>query len=251
MKILNMRLFSLVFLCVFVSLSLNSVAQADAQTSSTGMNSSLLVAFFSMCIAMVSFIAGYFFIKSKLREARVIKDLQFMAQHSHYFEWPKLKMRAIDCFYRHHGPWGQEDIGDVPLWMTEAFWEEHKVQKMLKSDQDQYLNVCNVQSVSNVKPLLFAHHNLGGKDEGSRIVLAITAKMQNYDVDKRTGKVVKGAESFRNVTQVWTLELVNARWVISRVEDEKAADAYISSVNSLPAIEDTLLKPVKVMSPAE
>ncbi len=48
------------------------------------------------------------------------------------------------------------------------------------------MNVCNLETVERIRPLLFVHRNDGGEHEGSLVVLQVSVKLQDYLAERET-----------------------------------------------------------------
>lgn len=201
-------------------------------------------------IAIVFLTAAVLYLKlrQKMAEAKAVKDLRFMAKHSPVFEWGNIRKRVTDCFYRYHAPWRTGDEETSGAWMSETYWRDFKSLFLDRVEQEGLVIVSNIKTVSEIKPLYFAHHNVGGKDEKSKLVVCVTAKLRNYLSDLATGTLVEGQKEYKETKTIWSFEISNGQWVISNIEDFSATEVHLKNVADLPNIEETLLKPVKVMT---
>ncbi len=204
-------------------------------------------------VALLAATAAFFFIKlqAKFSEARAANDLRFMAKHSSIFEWGHVKARVGDCFYRYHAPWRAGELDETNVWMSESYWRDFKQLFLDRIEKEGLVNVCNIKTIKEIKPLLFIHRNVGGKDERSKLVVCVSAKLRNYLSALATGELVEGSKEYHDTKTIWSFEVVNGNWVITNIEDMSASSGYLKLVSGLPKIEETLLKPVKVMTAAE
>ena len=209
-----------------------------------------VVCFLSLC-ALICSIFSYGYFRQKWAERKVLKDLKFMAEKSGRFSWEHIKLRASDCIYRFHAPWREKDEQDIELWMTTSYWQKYKGPFLEKLKNEDLINICNIKDIMQLRPIYFLHRNVGGRDEKSTIVLSVIARVQNYLAASSSGELIEGSKDFQDIQTVWCLELVNGVWLIEDVQESDVISNYINKIRELPEIEETLLKPVKVMSPAE
>jgi hypothetical protein len=183
----------------------------------------------------------YLYIKQKLAERRVYKDLRYMAQYDPYFEWLRAKERILDCFYRIHSAWKEEDVSEACEYMTDWYWQNQQLVYLDRWHRESLYNVCEVKKVRIVRPLLFIHRNDDVAHEGSLLVVSITANMKDYLVQRETDKVVEGDRKFKGHETIWTFTLVEGQWRVSNIEEAGCEFDYIFRVKNLPRIEETVL----------
>lgn len=182
----------------------------------------------------------YVLIREKLSERRARKDLRFMAGYSATFEWLKIMERAKDCFYRVHSSWEQEDLSQVSAWMTDWYWQNQQIVHLNRWQREGLVNICQVEKITNIKPLLFVHRNRGEEHENSMVVLSINAKMKDYLQNKASGALVEGDKSVKEVETIWSFTLEAGQWKVSDIEEGSMSLAYAKMVGELPPIETTL-----------
>jgi hypothetical protein len=172
---------------------------------------------------------------------RTTRDLQFMAKYSPQFELLELQQRAKDCFTRVHSAWSDEVLSGVKEWMTGWYWQNQQMVHLEKWKREGLKNVCNVKKISGIKPLLFVHRNNGAEHEGSMVVIAISANLQDYLATRDGDKVVEGSKNYQEVRTIWTFTLENGAWKVSNIEEDGMTLTYTRMVKDLPSIESTLL----------
>jgi len=209
------------------------IASAVANTLWGKIVMGLLVIFFLPLIV-------YVMIREKLSERRARRDLRFMAGYSSAFEWLKIMERAKDCFYRVHSGWEQEDLSGVSAWMTDWYWQNQQMVHLNRWQREGLVNICQVEKITGIKPLLFVHRNRGAEHEDSLLVLSIEAKMKDYLQKRATGEVVEGDQKVKEVETVWTFTLEEGAWKVSDIEEGSMSLAYAKLVKELPPIEATL-----------
>jgi len=187
----------------------------------------------------------YVIIREKLAERRARKDLRFMASYSATFEWLKIMERAKDCFYRVHSSWEQEDLSAVTSWMTDWYWQNQQIVHLNRWQREGLVNICQVEKITNIKPLLFVHRNRGDDHEDSMVVLSINAKMKDYLQNKASNEIVEGDKSVKEVETIWSFTLEKGAWKVSEIEEGSMSLAYAKMVRELPPIETTLSPAIK------
>ena len=184
----------------------------------------------------------YVVAREKLAERRTLRDLQFMAEHGALFDWLRVRERILDCFHRVHAAWRKEDASEAAQWMTDWYWQNQQLVYLDQWAREGLVNHCNVKRVTGVRPLLFAHRNDGPAHEGSTLVAAISAYMQDYLVKRDTDAVIEGSKKFKDVETVWTFTVVDGRWRVSNIEEGALSLTYARLTSDLPAIESTLVR---------
>ena len=193
----------------------------------------------------------YLYIKQKAAERRAFKDLRYMAQHDPNFEWLRAKKRILDCFYRIHSAWKEEDVSKACEYMTDWYWQNHQLVYLDRWHREGLRNVCAVKKIRVIQPLLFIHRNEDAAHEGSLLVVSITANMMNCLVKRETDEVVEGGRKFKDQAAIWTFVLVRGQWRVANIEAAECEFDYIFQAKNVPRIEETVLgltKPVKIDS---
>jgi hypothetical protein len=174
-----------------------------------------------------------------------------MAQHDPNFEWLRAKERILDCFYRIHSAWKEEDVSDACEYMTDGYWQNQQLVYLDRWHREGLRNVCAVKKIRAIRPLLFIHRNDGAAHEGSLLVVSITANMQDCRVKRETDQVVEGDRKFKDHETIWTFTRVEGQWRVSNIEAAGCEFDYIFQVKNVPRIEETVLgltNPIKIDS---
>jgi hypothetical protein len=132
--------------------------------------------------------------------------------------------------------------------MTPWYWQNQQLAHLDRWEAEGLRNVCKVRRVRNMRPLLFAHRNDGAEHEGSVLVVAIEAHMQDYLEERASGKVVEGSKSWKDVETLWTFTLLGGRWVVSAIEEGSLSLSYADLARQLPPIEATLAEDAAALS---
>ncbi|NIP99833.1 MAG: TIM44-like domain-containing protein [Nitrospinaceae bacterium] len=183
----------------------------------------------------------YVVAKEYLAQRRARRDLRFMAKYSALFDWMKIRERALDCFYRIHDSWSKEDMAEASKYMTDWYWQNQQLVYLDRWEREGLVNHCKVKKIKTVRPLLFLHRNDEEEHEGSMVVIAMEAYMQDYLARRDSGEVVEGSKKFKDVETVWSFTLIDGRWRVSNIEEDTFAMEYARMRSELPNIEETLL----------
>ena len=183
--------------------------------------------------------------REKRAEMRTRKDLRFMATHSTAFDWILIKERATDCFHRIHGAWQREDVAAAAEWMTDWYWQNQQLVHLDRWRREGLTNICNVYRLSEMRPVLFVHRNHTREHEDSSLMVSITAKMQDYLLQRDTQKIVEGSKRYKNVETVWTFRLEQGRWKVANIEEDHMSITYAGMIRDLPAIESTVVSDLR------
>jgi len=183
----------------------------------------------------------YLYIKQKLAERRAYKDLRYMARYDPNFEWLRAKERILDCFYRIHSAWQEEDVSEACAYLTDWYWQNQQLVHLDRWHREGLRNVCEVKKIRAVRPLLFIHRNDDVAHAGSLLAVSITANMKDYLVKRETDQVVEGDRKFKDQETIWTVTLVEGQWRVSNIEEAGCEFDYIFQVKNVPRIEETVL----------
>jgi len=152
------------------------------------------------------------------------------------FDWLTLKDRVTESFHRVHAAWGKEDMAQASEWMTEWYWQNQQLAHLNRWAEQGLVNRCAVKSVGRIRPLHLACRGAQGDLSGSRVVVAITANMEDYLEERATGKVVEGKKGYADTETVWTFALQGGRWRVATIEEDAVSLMYARMANELPAV---------------
>ncbi len=190
---------------------------------------------------LLSPLIAFIYFRELLKVNKTTKDIRNIAQFNNNFEWFSLKQRATAIFERVHSAWSKEDMQEASEWMTDWYWQNQQLVYLNRWQDSGLINHCIVAGIEKIKPVyLYYSDNEGG--ENSKVVLSISANMEDYLFNKKTLQVVKGEKGFKSVETYWTLTLVNQNWVVSNIEDPTSE--YLKTANQI-------LKPSLVHSNAQ
>lgn len=190
----------------------------------------------------------YAVIKERVAEKRTLKHLARLEKLDPHFNWTRVKERVTDCYHRVHAAWRAEDMSEASDWMTNWYWQNQQLAYLNQWERDGLVNRCHVKSIGKIRPL-FLHFKQDDERtcSGSKLVVSITATMEDYLEDRATGKIVEGAKGYSDTEHVWTFELKQGRWLVANIEEGSTSLNYAGMAAEVP---DVLPKRTVGPSPA-
>jgi len=166
-------------------------------------------------------------IKEKMAEKRTLKQLRELAKMDSQFDWLTIRDRVVDCYHRVHAAWRAEDMSEASDWMTSWYWQNQQLASLNQWERDGLINHCRVKGISNIRPLFLQYKKSpDGTANGSRVVISITANMEDYLAERATGKVVEGKPGYESTEHVWTFLLQDGKWVVGNIEEGTMSLTY-------------------------
>jgi hypothetical protein len=175
----------------------------------------------------------YVMFKEFLAQRRTAADLKNLAALHEEFDWIVLKERITEAFLRVHSAWRKEQMEEASQWMTDWYWQNQQMAYLDQWERDGLVNHCRVKKINRFRPLFVRYRNQNGVLDGSRLVVSITAMMEDYLAQRATGKVVQGKKGFADVETVWTFVFERGRWVVTNIEEGNVSLQYATLVNDL------------------
>ncbi len=174
-------------------------------------------------------------IKEKMAERRTRQQLAVLAAMDRNFDWLTLKDRATECHQRVNAAWSTQDMGEASEWMTSWYWQNQQLAYLNQWERDGLINHCRIKSITSIRPLYFQfnQHENGTADD-SRVVLSITADMEDYLAERATGKVVEGKPGYASTEHLWTFVLKNGKWLVQNIEEGAMSLTYAGMKSELP-----------------
>lgn len=179
----------------------------------------------------------YTWIKEKSAEENTLKQLDKLAAIDPNFDWIQLRKRITDCFNRVHAAWRAEDMSVASQWMTSWYWQNQQLVYLNQWAQRGLVNYCHVKIIRTIRPLHLKYQpNDNGTSDGSRLVVSITANMEDFLADRTTGKIVEGAKGYDDTEHVWTFILQDHRWVVENIEEGSTSLTYAQLPPEVPDV---------------
>jgi hypothetical protein len=180
----------------------------------------------AILVVLLSPVIAYVMIKEKIAEKRTLKLLKQISRMDPMFDWMTLRDRITDCYHRVHAAWRAEDMSEASEWMTSWYWQNQQLAYLNQWQKDGLVNHCRVKSISNIKPLFLKYQAKDGSADGSRLVVSITANMEDYLARRDTGEIVEGNKGYENTEHVWTFILQQGKWVVGNIEEGTMSLTY-------------------------
>lgn len=175
----------------------------------------------------------YVQITESLAVRRTLRDLRQLAAQHDAFDWFQVKDRVTDAFHRVHAAWRREDMHEAAQWMTGWYWQNQQLAYLDQWERDGLVNHCRVKSIGSIRPLFVRYRNNQGVLDGSRLVVSITANMEDYLAERQSGRVVQGKPGYTEVESIWTFVFENGRWLVASIEEGAVSLQYAKLVNEL------------------
>jgi predicted lipid-binding transport protein (Tim44 family) len=138
------------------------------------------------------------------------------------------------CYQRVHSAWSAEDMSQAAEWMTSWYWQNQQLAHLNQWERDGLVNHCRIKTINRVRPLFVAFKRTAeASSDGSRVVVAISAKMEDYLAERATGKVVEGKKGFGDAEHIWTFVLQQGKWVVSNIEQGSMSLTYARMVSEV------------------
>lgn len=189
-----------------------------------------------LCIIFLPLIV-YVLIKERLAEKRTLKHLKRLAAFDRSFDWLKLKERVTDCYHRVHAAWRVEDMSEAAEWMTGWYWQNQQLAFLNQWERAGLVNHCRVKSIGKIRALFVKfEQDEAGTSDGSRVVVSITANMEDYLAERATGRIVEGKKGYADTEHVWTFELKQGRWNVANIEDGSMSLSYAGLASEVPEV---------------
>ena len=142
------------------------------------------------------------------------------------FDEINLKNRMTDIFTRVHKGWSERDLENCEEYMTHWYRQNQQTVFLDEWDNKGLMNVCTIQEVKSTKPI---HIRITENEnfDGSRIMYAIDANMEDYLVSVEDSSILEGKKGFKDVETVWTLKLEDSIWKVDNIEQSEMISSYM------------------------
>jgi len=163
--------------------------------------------------------------KNKAIKATQQKLVQLSRIDQDLFDEINLRNRMTDVFSRVHKAWSERDLDTCADFMTDWYRRNQQTVYLDEWDSKGLMNICSIQEVKNIQPLhirITENPNF----EGSRIMYAINAHMEDYLVSIEDSSLIEGKKGFKDVETVWTLKLVDRQWKVDNIEESVMILSY-------------------------
>lgn len=173
-------------------------------------------------------------VREWVAERRTLLDLRRLACHDPRFDWQELQFRLVECFHHIHVAWNRGTMADAAPFTTNWFWQHQQLTRLDRVKASGLRSVCRVGRLGPVRPLHVCCRSLDEDLHGSRIALAVTARIEDYVVWRESGAIAHGTRGLETVRSVWTLVHEDGCWRVAGIEESLAALCYARLGNEIP-----------------
>ncbi|MFT5778379.1 MAG: hypothetical protein ACI837_001335 [Crocinitomicaceae bacterium] len=157
------------------------------------------------------------------------------------FSWLNLEKNVRNVYSRVHVAWEDENMENVSRYVSSWYWQNQQLVVLDKWKDENLKNICRLQEIGKIKPLhleITDHEAL----EGSRIAFSITGNIEDFLVERTTGKIVYGRRGYQEEEKIWILEYTDGQWLLDDIREGNLSLAFAKMSNSIPV---NLPKPIQ------
>jgi len=176
----------------------------------------------------------WFLVKRAILVRRTRQALRRLGARVPHFALLPLKERVSEVFGWVHSAWDQGKMELARDYMT-AWYVRNQQLQLDKWERDGLRNVTSDVKIKAMTPLYVSHDPGAGAPD--RIVIEIEAEMRDYLVEKATGKIAQGDKTLGTSTTVWSLVHEDGRWLLTNIEPEGTAFAYLEEASRVLAAQ--------------
>jgi len=163
------------------------------------------------------------------------RELNEIARDDRAFDWNHIESRVEQCFGRVHEAWGKADMSLAKDAMTSWYWQNQQLNFVNEWDRLGVRNICHVDSINSITPIMLQRGEDGSADEAS-LVVRVDALMLDYLVHTESETVLAGSEDFRDIETVWTLTRRDGEWKVCEIEDGSVVEQYATACCETPDV---------------
>lgn len=175
----------------------------------------------------------YTYIVESLKINKTKKQLLKVSAKNKDFSWLNLDKNFKNIITRVYDAWSKEDMSLVQGYVNSWYWQNQQLIHLDRWEAQNLKNICSLQSISSIKPL---YVELSDEEnfEGSKIVIMISGYIEDYLINRGTGKVVEGKKGFQDETHLWVMEYENGHWLLDDIKDESYSLSFAKLDNIIP-----------------
>lgn len=172
---------------------------------------------------------------------RTKRHLKSLARfNANLFDELEVRKRVKDVFLRVHQAWSKSDLEYCSDYMSSWFWQNQQLVFLDQWENQGLHNVCNVEGIARISFQLLKTTN--NEDfSGSKLVVLVTAKMEDYLIRKKDNRIMKGSKGYRNVETIWIFIVNSGDWVLDDIDDPENCSIYSKMSNEV-IINENLVK---------
>jgi len=149
------------------------------------------------------------------------------------FSWLNLEKNFSNIITRVYDAWSNENMSEVKEYVNHWYWQNQQSVHLDKWKSNNLKNICNLQEINKIRPLYLELTN-NNNYEGSKIVISISGSIEDYLIDKETGKIIKGGIGFQNESHIWVMEYVEGKWLLDDIKNDDLSLAFAKMQNVIP-----------------
>lgn len=161
------------------------------------------------------------------------KILTTLASVNSDFKWSSLEKNIRNVYLRVYVAWSKENMEEVSSYVSNWYWQNQQLVILDEWKRKKIKNICHLKEIIKVKPL---HLEITDKNnlEGSRIAFAITSNIEDYLINRETGKVVYGKKGYQEEEKIWFLEYIEGKWLLDEIREGNISLSLAKLKNVIP-----------------
>ncbi|MGY6650332.1 hypothetical protein [Wenyingzhuangia sp. IMCC45574] len=181
----------------------------------------------------------YHYIVQTIKVKKTKKALIALGTKNKDFSWLNMEKNIKNIFTRTYEAWSNGDMAEVQNYVNHWYWKNQQMVVLDKWEKQNLKNICNLDKVKSIKPL-YVEISEEEKLEGSKVAILVSASIEDYLIDKATGKAVEGGKGYIDEEHIWIFEYDNGKWLLDNIASEDYTFTYIKMENIIP---EYLIKP--------
>ena len=163
------------------------------------------------------------------------KQLFELSRLNKDFSWLHIDKNVSNAFTRVHIAWNDENMQEVSEYVNHWYWQNQQLVHLDQWKKENLKNVCRLDKISKIKPLYIEVSNQENF-EGSKIALSISAKIEDYLIDRDSKKVVVGKKGINSEEKIWVMEYTDGKWLLDDIKESTMSLAFAKTKNVLPDV---------------
>ncbi|WP_299315118.1 hypothetical protein [uncultured Aquimarina sp.] len=189
----------------------------------------LMLLLFIILLPFIIYIKSVEFFKVK----KTKKQLVEIGLKNKNFSWLNLEKNFSNIVTRVYAAWGDEDMSEVKEYVNHWYWQNQQLVHLDKWKSNNLKNICNLQKINKIRPLYIELTN-NSNYEGSKVVISISATIEDYLINKDTQKVIEGKRGFQDESHIWVMEYTEGRWLLDDIRNGDLSLAFAKMENLIP-----------------
>ncbi len=149
------------------------------------------------------------------------------------FSWLNLEKNFTNIVTRVYLAWSNEDMSEVRSYVNHWYWQNQQSAHLDRWKANNLKNICNLQKIKKIRPL-YLELTRNSNYDGSKIVISISASIEDYLINKETQKVIEGKKGFQDENHIWVMEYSEGTWLLDDIKDSSYSLAFAKQENLIP-----------------